>query len=44
MSIGQSDIITYEDYGFDGDRYIQLQTDAIRKRIAQFPGKLYIEV
>ncbi len=29
--------------GFDNDRYIQLQAEHIRERIAQFGGKLYLE-
>ena len=29
--------------GFDNDKYIRLQADNIRKRIAQFGGKLYLE-
>lgn len=29
--------------GFDNDKYIELQPDNIRKRIAQFGGKLYLE-
>lgn len=44
MHISQSDIVNYEVKGFDGEKYIQLQSDAIRERIAKFPGKLYIEV
>lgn len=44
MSISQSDSIEYDKPWFDGNKYIDLQTHAIRERIAQFPGKLYIEV
>ncbi|KAB8287454.1 aTP-dependent Zn protease [Bifidobacterium ramosum] len=29
--------------GFDNDKYIRLQAENIRKRIAQFGGKLYLE-
>ncbi|MBT1166740.1 DUF1846 domain-containing protein [Bifidobacterium simiarum] len=29
--------------GFDNDKYIELQADNIRRRIAQFGGKLYLE-
>ncbi|MBT1174814.1 DUF1846 domain-containing protein [Bifidobacterium sp. LC6] len=29
--------------GFDNQKYIELQSDNIRKRIAQFGGKLYLE-
>ena len=29
--------------GFDNDKYVKLQSENIRKRIAQFGGKLYLE-
>jgi len=29
--------------GFDNDKYLKLQTENIRKRIAEFGGKLYLE-
>ena len=29
--------------GFDSQKYIQLQSQRIRERIAQFGGKLYLE-
>lgn len=29
--------------GFDNDKYIELQAEHIRERIAQFGGKLYLE-
>ena len=29
--------------GFDNQRYLQMQSDQIKKRIAQFGGKLYLE-
>ena len=29
--------------GFDSQKYIQLQSERIRERIAQFGGKLYLE-
>ena len=29
--------------GFDNDKYLKLQSEQIRKRIAQFGGKLYLE-
>lgn len=34
---------THMRQGFDNDKYIALQADNIRKRIAQFGGKLYLE-
>ena len=30
--------------GFDNDKYIKLQSEHIRERIAQFDGKLYMEL
>ena len=29
--------------GFDNDKYLQMQSEHIRDRIAQFGGKLYLE-
>ncbi len=29
--------------GFDNDKYLRLQSEKIRERIAQFGGKLYLE-
>ena len=29
--------------GFSNDKYVQLQAQHIRERIAQFGGKLYLE-
>ena len=29
--------------GFDNQKYLQMQSDHIRERIAQFGGKLYLE-
>ena len=31
-------------YGFDNDKYIRIQSQHIRERIAQFQGKLYLEL
>jgi len=42
--IQSSDILEYETAWFDGDRYIQLQTQAILERIEKFSGKLYLEI
>lgn len=39
-----SDILEYETAWFDGDRYIQLQRQAILERIERFSGKLYLEI
>ena len=30
-------------YGFDNDKYISIQSQHIKERIAQFSGKLYLE-
>jgi uncharacterized protein (UPF0371 family) len=42
--IQSSDILEYENAWFDGDRYIQLQTQDILDRIEKFSGKLYLEI
>lgn len=39
-----SDIIDYKTFGFDGEKYIQMQRDAILERISGFSGKLYLEI
>ena len=31
-------------YGFDNDKYIRIQSEHIKERIAQFEGKLYLEL
>ena len=31
-------------YGFDNDKYISIQSRHIQERIAQFSGKLYLEL
>ena len=30
-------------YGFDNDKYVQIQSDRIKQRIAAFGNKLYME-
>ncbi len=30
--------------GFDNDKYLAMQSEHIRERIAQFGGKLYLEI
>lgn len=42
--IQSSDILEYDIPGFDGDRYLQLQTEAIQDRIDKFSWKLYLEI
>lgn len=41
-----SEIIHYtpEQIGFDGAKYIELQATAIRERMSQFKGRLYLEI
>lgn len=39
-----SDIIRYDTLGFDGEKYIQIQSQAIKERIGKFSGKLYLEI
>ena len=31
-------------YGFDNDKYLKIQSEHIRERIAQFGNKLYLEL
>ncbi|HRX64182.1 MAG TPA: DUF1846 family protein [Candidatus Absconditabacterales bacterium] len=42
--INSTDIISYKDFGFDGDKYIKMQEDQILDRISQFSGRLYLEI
>lgn len=42
--MNSSDIVEYELPGFDGEKYIQLQAEAIQDRIDKFSGKLYLEI
>jgi uncharacterized protein (UPF0371 family) len=42
--INTTDIISYKDTGFDGDKYIQMQKDQIIDRISNFSGRLYLEI
>ena len=42
--IETSDVIQYDQDGFDWLEYIQLQREKILERISQFSGKLYLEV
>ncbi|MDD2907005.1 MAG: DUF1846 family protein [Candidatus Gracilibacteria bacterium] len=39
-----SDIIKYEKLGFDGQKYIDKQTNAILDRISKFKNRLYLEI
>ena len=32
-----------KEIGFDNEKYLHLQSEQIRKRIAEFGGKLYLE-
>lgn len=31
-------------YGFDNDKYLKIQSEHIKERIAQFGNKLYLEL
>lgn len=44
--INSNEIIQYtpEQIGFDGAKYIELQATAIRERMSQFKGRLYLEI
>jgi len=42
--INQSDAVKHEEIGFDGAKYIQLQTAQIEERRSKFPGRLYLEI
>ncbi|MCH2188903.1 DUF1846 domain-containing protein [Candidatus Gracilibacteria bacterium] len=42
--ITTSDTIAYTNTGFDGEKYIALQSKAIKERIQKFDGKLYLEI
>ena len=45
MSISQSDTITYSKIGFDNDKYLKLQKEAILERMKRFSGgRLYFEI
>ena len=38
------DTVTGKKIGFDNDKYIRIQSENIKERIAQFRGKLYLEL
>ncbi len=44
IMINTTDIISYKDTGFDGEKYIQMQKDQIIDRISNFSGRLYLEI
>ncbi|MDF1682816.1 MAG: DUF1846 family protein, partial [Patescibacteria group bacterium] len=39
-----SDTIKYEKPGFDGEKYIEKQKEAILERISKFKNRLYLEI
>ncbi len=39
-----SEIISHKRHGFDGEKYIEMQKNQILDRLANFSGKLYLEV
>lgn len=40
----ETGIVNNQEIGFDGEKYIKLQTDALRERLATCSWKLYVEV
>ncbi len=42
--INQSETIEYDTLGFDGEKYIKIQTDQILERVSKFTGRLYLEI
>ena len=42
--INTTDIISYRDKWFDGEKYIQMQKDQIIDRISNFSGRSYLEI
>lgn len=44
IMINTTDIISYKDLGFDGEKYIQMQKNQIIDRISKFSGRLYLEI
>ena len=43
MQIGDNRTVMSISIGFDNDKYLKLQSEHIRERIAEFGGKLYLE-
>ncbi len=39
-----TDTINYEKFGFDGDKYVKIQSEAILDRISKFKTRLYLEI
>lgn len=42
--ITSSEIPSFDAIGFDGPKYIRLQTQAIEDRMSHFSGRLYLEI
>ncbi len=42
--INQSDSISYDKVGFDGDKYIRMQRQQILERLSKFSGRMYLEI
>ncbi len=42
--ISSNDVPSFKKSGFDGPKYIRTQTQAIEDRLAQFSGKMYLEI
>ena len=39
-----NDVISHKKFGFDGDKYIEMQKNQILDRLSSFSGRLYLEV
>jgi uncharacterized protein (UPF0371 family) len=39
-----NDIISHKQFGFDGDKYIEMQKNQILDRLSKFSGRLYLEI
>ena len=42
--INTTDVISYKETGFDGEKYIEMQKNQIIDRISNFSGRLYLEI
>lgn len=42
--VNNNEIITHKSFGFDSDKYIEMQKNQILDRLSNFSGRLYLEV
>jgi uncharacterized protein (UPF0371 family) len=42
--INTTDVVSYKEAGFDGEKYIEMQKNQIIDRISKFSGRLYLEI